>query len=521
MNSALELVEVSKFYPPATTALDRVSFSVPAGKVTALLGMNGAGKSTVVKLCAGVVNPSSGVILVNGAQADLSSPVDAESAGIGVVHQELPLLNDLTASENMALGRESRQGGGLLSSPRKSNLAHQYEELAQAFPGAPGARELVANLPLRQRQIVAIIRALWGQARYLLFDEPSTSLDQSSREALRETLRALTENGTGLLYVTHFLDEALAIAEHVVVLRDGRVALDEHASKIDLQTVIKAMTGQAPTPPRASAQTTSDVKRQDSFEVLREIERPTRPASSPKACLLGVDNFCSTSVGTPARPISLRCFSGEIVGFYGADDCGAEEFLQGIAGLITHQGTVSCLDRPVRHNARQRLLSGIVLVTGDRKEMLFADWSVRANFAITSLAKLSWWRRPTGIGSATATNILEKLRVKGASSGPARLLSGGNQQKVILGRFSLPGVRVCLAIDPTRGIDVAARREVHLLLKEIVAQDATMAIFSPDPTELVELADRVLVMSHGHVVDELAGEEITVGNLEALSLEAG
>lgn len=510
MSQHLQARNLTKYYPPATTALTDVSFTVTPAAITALLGMNGAGKSTIVNIFSGVEQPSDGIILLDGAAIKLAGPAGAENARIGVVHQELPLLDALSAAENMLVGREHRLGQRALSLPARRSLLEQYAALARSFSGAPRGNALVGGLPLRQRQIVAIIRALWGDAQYIFFDEPSTSLDVTNRLALRATLNELTRRGVGLVYVTHFLDEALAIAQHIVVLRDGQVVMEKPTTETSMRSVITAMTGSNDD---AFLVDPSKISVSESLSPLHD--KGKRASDELGEWLLEVDGFETSAIG----PISLKAHAREIVGVYGTEGCGAEEFLQGLAGLISHDGAVKRDGEPVGSGVERRLKAGIVLVTGDRKTMLVSEWSVRDNLSMADIAGSKWWKKPSGLGSAATAQVLHRLRIKGSASDAASSLSGGNQQKLVLGRLAGDHAAICLAIDPTRGIDIAARTEVQRLLQDIADAGAAIVVSSTDPQEVASIANRVLIFQNGKVVDQLVGDDITAENLEIRSLE--
>jgi ribose transport system ATP-binding protein len=481
---------VGKIYPPASMVLRGVDLDLAPGQVHGLLGANGAGKSTLIKILCGIERPTSGGIWIEGrGEVQFIGPQDAEKAGIGVVHQELPLLPNLTAAENMVLGQ---QLGGFLSARKRRKVEAEYRRRAEAFPGAPLADTILGRVGLHGWQMTAIIRARYLGSRVVILDEPTSSLDAGERRMLHDNLRRMASDGVAILYVSHFLEDVLDVCDDVTVLRDGRVALARSASGLSERDLLAAMTGD-PTAAESASLSSSFTKRASGLG-------------------LAVRGLCCGGVG----PLDFTVGAGERVGLYGLEGSGCREALEAIFGLQAHAGEISWRGHALRGDAGTRIAAGIGFVSGDRARTLIGDWSVARNHSLNTLAN----RRqiaPLHVSEELrlAWSSIRRLGVKGEATQTMRSLSGGNQQKVALGRW-LERSGICLlASDPTRGVDVRGRRAIHQTLVDFGVAGNALLVHSVDPEELVELCDRVLVMAEGRIVVELRGTELTSRNLEA------
>jgi ribose transport system ATP-binding protein len=481
---------VGKIYPPASMVLRGVDLDLAPGQVHGLLGANGAGKSTLIKILCGIERPTSGGIWIEGrGEVQFIGPQDAEKAGIGVVHQELPLLPNLTAAENMVLGQ---QLGGFLSARKRRKVEAEYRRRAEAFPGAPLADTILGRVGLHGWQMTAIIRARYLGSRVVILDEPTSSLDAGERRMLHDNLRRMASDGVAILYVSHFLEDVLDVCDDVTVLRDGRVALARSASGLSERDLLAAMTGD-PTAAESASLSSSFTKRASGLG-------------------LAVRGLCCGGVG----PLDFTVGAGERVGLYGLEGSGCREALEAIFGLQAHAGEISWRGHALRGDAGTRIAAGIGFVSGDRARTLIGDWSVARNHSLNTLAN----RRqiaPLHVSEELrlAWSSIRRLGVKGEATQTMRSLSGGNQQKVALGRW-LERSGICLlASDPTRGVDVRGRRAIHQTLVDFGAAGNALLVHSVDPEELVELCDRVLVMAEGRIVVELHDPELTSRKLEA------
>jgi ABC-type sugar transport system ATPase subunit len=485
----LRATGLSKVYPPANSALRGVDLHVMAGEIRGLLGANGAGKSTLIKLLCGVEKPTSGTIWLQGiGEAHFAEPRDAHAAGIGVVHQELPLLPNLTAAENVILGV---QGGGFLGPRRKRRIEREYQEIAAQFPGAPAANVALEQVGLQGWQLTAIIRARHAGARILILDEPTSSLDPRERRILHDNLRRIAAQGTAVLYVSHFLDDVLDVCGSVTVLRDGAVVLSSPTAGLGESDLLAAMIG-------------GDVS-----EIAARDDGGRRHGAGEGLRLSGL--ACG-AVG----PIDLALPLGERLGVYGLEGSGAAELLRAIFGLARHDGQLSWQGRALSGDSRSRIDAGLALVSGDRVRTMIGEWTVAMNYGLPGLgARYLFAPIDTAAESRAARASIGKLAIKGEAEQPLRTLSGGNQQKVALGRW-LDRSGICLLADePTRGVDVRGRAAIHQTLMDFCAAGNSLLIRSTDPEELAELCHRVVIMAEGRIIREIAGAEITSEELES------
>jgi ribose transport system ATP-binding protein len=489
--AALSVRGIGKIYPPASIVLRGVDLELTPGRTHGLLGANGAGKSTLIKILCGIERPTSGEMWMEGyGETQFAGPRDAERVGIGVVHQELPLLPNLTAAENMALGQQS---GGLLSGRKRREVEAEYRRRAEMFPGAPPADALLGRVGLHGWQMTAIIRARYLGSRIVILDEPTSSLDAGERRVLHDNLRRMARDGAAILYVSHFLEDVLDVCDDVTVLRDGRVALGRSAFGLSERDLLLAMTGDA-----------------TAADTVAAPRRSASPANGEAG--LAVRGLRCTGVG----PLDFAIAPGERVGLYGLEGSGCRDALEAIFGLRVHAGEIYWRGRVLRGDAGTRIAAGVGFVSGDRARTLIGEWSVARNHSLTTLAnrgRLSSLHTSEELRSAWSS--IRRLGVKGEPTQPMRSLSGGNQQKVALGRW-LERSGICLlATDPTRGVDVRGRRAIHQTLADFGAAGNVLLVHSVDPEELVELCNRVLVMAEGRIVAQLRGAELTSHNLEA------
>jgi erythritol transport system ATP-binding protein len=485
---------ITKLYP-GTTALRDVSLSVRPGDVHALIGENGAGKSTLVRILAGIEPPTAGTLELAGAPVTFHGVRDAAAAGIGVIHQELQLFPDLSIAENLFIGRERVTRWGAIDRAAQERAAR--EALARLGQDVD-PRTLVGALPLGMRQIVEIARALVANVRVLLMDEPTSALAADEIEALFRVVGDLTSHGVGIVYISHHLQELLAIADRVTVLRDGAVVGAAAVGDTDVPWIVERMTGRPPHLARA-------VSRDAAGSVVLEargLSLPPRPGR------------------VPLRGVSLTLRRGEVCGLYGVLGAGRTEVFETLLGVHEDAlGHVSLDGRSLDgRDVASRVAAGIALVPEDRQAAgLVQTMSVRHNL---TLAHLDAFVRRGAISYAAERGACETLaatlRVKTPSlEAPVTALSGGNQQKVVIGRGVMPRPRVLLLDDPTRGVDVAAKAEILATMRALAADGMAVAFTSSDLAEIGEGADRVLVMARGRVSAELAAADVTEARLTA------
>ena len=461
-------------------ALRGVSFAVHAGRIHALVGENGAGKSTLVKIMSGVHRPDAGRILFDGEEIAFGGPTDAARRGIHLVHQELALLPESSVVENVFLGAEVRGRGPVLDWGR---MRQATREALRQLGCEVDPRARVGSLPVAQRQLVEIARALVGQVRVLILDEPTAALTPEEAERLFAVLRALRDGGQAIVYISHRLGEVLELADDVTVLKDGRHVATRPAADLTAAETVRLMVGR----PIA-----------DLF--------PPRAADPAGEVVFAVDGLADPP---HVRGVELALRAGEIVGIAGLQGQGQDELLGCLAGdrrpvagrYVIEGRSVSWSD--VRGMVRRR----IGLVPEDRKTqgLLLDVASIRnaALPALPALSRLGWVRRQAERAHGTAA--ARQVGVRGDLDGPVSSLSGGNQQKVVLAKWLAVGARVLLLNQPTRGVDVGAKAEIYGVLRAFTDGGGTALMTSPELTEVLGLCDRVLVMRHGRVVAELPG----------------
>ncbi|WP_170319287.1 sugar ABC transporter ATP-binding protein [Polyangium spumosum] len=486
------------------TVLDGVSLELRAGEVHALLGENGAGKSTLLKILAGVYTDHGGTIFMGGEPVRPRSPAHALALGIAVIHQELSLLPALSIAENLFVERPLGRFGLIDRGKERARARAVLAEVGLDLD--PDL--LVERLSLPERQLVEIARALGRGARVLIMDEPTSALAGPAIEKLFELIRGLQARGVAVVYVSHRMEEIERIADRLTVLRDGRVVGAARVSEVPLVQVITWMLG-----PRGAASGAA----------------PAPPSPSPRAEILAVEAL-SVDPATGGRPlvdrVSFAVFAGEIVGLFGLSGAGASELLLGLSGALgsgrARAKEIRLSGVPVRMGSpREARALGVAFVPADRKTMgLVPGMTSEHNGTMVKLPALS----PLGLlrpgrerraALAMATDV--GLRPEALAMDVATL-SGGNQQKVVLGKWLLEGPRVLLCDEPTRGVDVGAKAEIHARIRALAASGAAVVVAGSDAREIAELADRVLVLRRGRIVAEIARPEASPAALLALAM---
>lgn len=479
-------------------ALDGFDLDLAAGEIHGIVGANGAGKSTIIRLLAGLQEPTSGSILVDGEPVSILTVSAAESLGISVVHQELPLLPNLTAAQNVMVGRER---GRLLAPARKRHHHATYRRAAAGLPGAPDAASRLETQGLYAWQMVAIVRATADAARVLILDEPTSSLTVDERNALHERVRALAADGLSVLYVSHFLDDILDVASTVSVLRDGHLVHRGPTSELDEESLLAHMTS------GTGAASAGDVTQQPPGFARAGVDAVSVPGGG-----LVVEDL---RVGGVVLPY-LTVRPGEIVGLYGLEDSGARDVVESVFGLRPRSGAVHWAGRQVEATPRAAIRNGITLVTGDRKRAGIASWSVEMNHALPRLSQ-----RPLLVPARRrsmrreAEKSIHDFRVKGRAGQPFAGLSGGNQQKLLLARWVDTAPLMCMLLDePTHGVDVGGRRAIYQQLREFAARGNAILLHSTDPEEVVELCDRAIPFAGGRPLQEIPRDALNIDALE-------
>lgn len=499
----LEARGISKSFP-GVKALDRVSLALRRGRLTALLGENGAGKSTLMNILAGVIPPDSGALRLDGHPVGFTHTREARAAGIVMIFQELNLIPELTVAENMFLGREPLNRLGLVDGAAMNRQAAVW--LRHLDFGLPPATP-VGCLRVGQQQIVEIAKALAVEARVILMDEPTSALSGHEIDVLFGLIHQLKRKGVALAYITHKLEELDRIADDVVVMRDGRWIGGGGLAELNRDQMVRWMVGRDLTGlyARQAAAPGAEVLRVRSLR----LRHPTR---------LGDDLL---------RDISFGVRQGEVLGVYGLMGAGRTELLETLFGLhaACTTGVIEIAGRPgVPRSPAEAIARGLALAPEDRKrEGLILEMSVGEN---TSLASLRLVER-FGLLNDRAERRhlerhLERLRVKTPSLRQrVGYLSGGNQQKVVLGKWLATQPHVLLLDEPTRGIDVQAKREIYQLLDELVAEGLGILVASSELPELLAIADRILVLCEGRKTAEFSRAEATEERVMQAALPQG
>jgi rhamnose transport system ATP-binding protein len=466
----LELVDIAKAYG-GSQALKGVSLHLRRGEIHALLGTNGAGKSTLIKVLAGAVRPDRGVVRRDGAELALRSPARAHAQGLSVVHQELTLFPDLAVWRNIVAGKLPRRTAAVVDVSAGRRLAS--EALARLGASIPlNAR--TGDRPLAQRQLVEIARALHSGGDVLVLDEPTSALPDAEAERLLDVIRSLKNSGHIVLLVSHRLDEVYAVADWITVLRDGEVAASASPHDLPVEEAIAAMVGST------SAVARSNRERGVAAQPLIEL--------------------------ADDRGMELTLRAGEIVGLAGLEGAGHTDVLRGLGGIgnarlrVSIEGRERAIRKPI--NA---IRLGIVYVPPDRKlDGLWLDRSVTANIAAGRLPAVSRLGTQSARRSrAFARSWVDRFGIRTTTvDAPARALSGGNQQRVMLARSLAMEPRCLLLTEPTRGVDVAAKADIHRRLRDVSDTGMAICFTSSEVPELLEVADRIVCFRGGAIVAE-------------------
>ncbi|MFE7646594.1 sugar ABC transporter ATP-binding protein [Streptomyces phaeoluteigriseus] len=477
---------------PGVRALDGVDLTLHAGEVHALIGENGAGKSTLIKLLTGVYRPDAGEIVLHGRPVSFAAPLEAQKAGISTIYQEVNLIPLLSVARNLFLGREPRNRLGMLDVARMSREA---ERTLSTYGVHVDVRQPLRTLGVGAQQMVALARAVATDARIVIMDEPTSSLEPREVETLFSVIRRLRDAGIAVVYVSHRLDELYAVCGTVTVLRDGRRVHHGGLAGLDRLSLVSTMLGRD----------LGEVRK----EGLTKFTGDHGPAEAEP-----VLEASQLTVPHKLYGVSLSIRPGEVVGLGGLLGSGRTETAKTIAGALPlRSGSVTVAGVPLRGGSTPAAIrAGISLLPEDRKsEGIVPGLSVRDNIALAVLPRLSRFGLVSEARVDSIVNtFVERLRIK-ASSPHQKVgeLSGGNQQKVLLARWLAMNPRVLLLDEPTRGIDIGAKAEVQKLVDELAADGLGVLLISSDLEELIEGSDRVVVLKDGRVVGELTGDDVT------------
>ncbi|MEU1461646.1 sugar ABC transporter ATP-binding protein [Streptomyces sp. NPDC005727] len=476
---------------PGVVALDAVDFDLRRGEVHVLLGENGAGKSTLIKMLSGAYTPDAGRILVGGEEVPIHGAQDSERLGIATIYQEFNLVPDLTVAENIFLGRQPRRFGLI----DRNRMEADAEVLLKRVGVNVSPRARVRELGIAGLQMVEIAKALSLDARVLIMDEPTAVLTSEEVDKLFRIVRQLREDGVGIVFITHHLEEIAALGDRVTVIRDGRSVGQVPAATPEAE-LVRLMVGRA-------------------IEQQYPRERAGRGGA-----LLSVEGLTRDGV---FHDVSFEVHAGEVVGIAGLVGAGRTEVVRAVFGADRYdKGAVKVAGTALKgHDVNAAMGAGVGLIPEDRKgQGLVLDQSVEENLGLVTM------RAATRAGLVdlrgqreAAARIAGQLGVRMAGLGQhVRTLSGGNQQKVVIGKWLLADTKVLILDEPTRGIDVGAKVEIYQLINELTAAGAAVLMISSDLPEVLGMSDRVLVMAQGRIAGELSADEATQDSVMALAV---
>jgi ribose transport system ATP-binding protein len=472
---------------PGVRALHEIQFELMAGEVHALMGENGAGKSTLMKILAGVYTRDTGEFLCDGQPVEFSSPREAQDLGVCIIHQELQLMNHLSVAQNMFIGREPRGRLGLFLDEDKLNA--QAREILARMHVNLNPRALVGSLTVASQQMVEIAKALSFDSRVLIMDEPTSALNDAEIAELFRIIRELKSRGVGIIYISHKMDELKQIADRVTVMRDGEYVATVAAKDTSVEAIIGMMVGRT----------------------LADLE-PSHSVTGDGEVALEVRHL---HAGPLVRDVSFTLRQGEILGFAGLMGAGRTEVARAVfgadpveSGEIIVNGVKATIRTPSDAVAR-----GIGYLSEDRKRFgLATGMDVESNIVMSNLRKflsLNFFLRRKQM-RRTATHFIKLLAIRTPSAAqPVRLLSGGNQQKIVIAKWLERDCDVLFFDEPTRGIDVGAKSEIYKLLRALAAEGKAIVMISSELPEILRMSDRVVVMCEGRITGELSASEAT------------
>jgi ribose transport system ATP-binding protein len=496
MAPLISVQDVSKSFP-GVRALSRVRFELLAGEVHALVGENGAGKSTLMKILAGIYARDSGEVLYDGEPVSFASPRAAQMRGIGIIHQELQLMNHLTVAQNIFIGREPRGRLGIFLDEDRLNrqardiLAHMHLNL--------DPRAIVGGLTVAKQQMVEIAKALSFNSRVLIMDEPTAALNNAEIAELFKIIRELKARGVGIAYISHKMDELKEISDRVTVLRDGEYIATVPTATTSMNTIIGMMVGRT----------------------LLDVPRPAAQAAREEILL----EIRKLNCGPLVRDVSFTLRRGEILGFAGLMGAGRTEVARAIfgadkaqSGEILVRGTRAAIKTPA-----DAVALGIGYLSEDRKRFgLATRMDVESNIVMATLARhlaFGFFLRRQGI-RATVESFIRLLNIRTPSATQeVRLLSGGNQQKIVVAKWLARDCDILFFDEPTRGIDVGAKAEIHKLLRALADQGKAIVMISSELPEILGMSDRIIVMCEGRTTGDLPWREATQERIMQLATQ--
>ncbi|MFN7003315.1 MAG: sugar ABC transporter ATP-binding protein [Roseinatronobacter sp.] len=484
---ALRLQGIVKTFP-GVRALDGVDFEVMPGEVHALLGENGAGKSTLMKVLAGMYQPDEGEIIIAGQPVRMTTPIEAKAQGVVLIHQELSLVPEMSAAENIYLGELPRKSLGRVD---WKSLEDRSNTILKRLKCKFRAEVTVAHLSIANQQMVEIARALTVDARVVVFDEPTASLTDAEKVVLFDIINDLKAQGVGIVYISHRMDEIFTLSDRITVLRDGTYRGTLTTAETNEDEVTRLMIGRS-----------------------LDLSRNEAPRSFGKT-MLEVRNLTNPGL---FRDVSFTVREGEVVGFYGLVGAGRTEIAETLFGLRTPESGEILVDGAAVAitSPQQAIALGISLVPENRKEQgLVLQMNCRDNMTLPQVQDLT---AGPFVSQGAELEIFDHYRDKLAIKTPswrqaAAVLSGGNQQKIVIGKWLSMKPRVLIVDEPTRGIDVGSKSEIHQLLRELAAQGYAVIVISSEMPEVLRVSDRIVAMYHGEIMREFDIAVVTEDSL--------
>ncbi|KUF10401.1 sugar ABC transporter ATP-binding protein [Pseudoponticoccus marisrubri] len=484
---ALRLEDIVKTFP-GVRALDGVSFSVMPGEVHALMGENGAGKSTLMKVLGGILQPNEGRIIINEEPAVMSGPLDAKAKGIVFIHQELSLADELSVAENIYLGELPRKRFGLVDWPR---LEEKTNAILGKLKVGFDARTRVGDLSIANQQMVEIARALTVDAKAVIFDEPTASLTDAEKVVLFDVIADLRAHGVGIIYISHRMEEIFKITDRISVLRDGQYRGTLNTAETNEEEVTQLMIGRK-----------LDLSRNASHHELGDVALEVR----------------NLSCGRLYHDVSFEVRRGEVLGFYGLVGAGRTEIAETLFGLRTPSAGQIRLDGQETRitSPADAIGKGISLVPEDRKTQgLVLGMNCRDNMTLPQVDDLT---AGPFVADGAEIAIFDQYRDRLDIRTPGWKqqvgnLSGGNQQKIVIGKWLSMHPNVLIVDEPTRGIDVGSKSEIHKLVRDLAAQGYAVIVISSEMPEVLHVSDRIVAMYSGRIIRTFTSEEVTEDNL--------
>lgn len=496
----MELIKLEKVVKifPGVIAVDKVDFDIKYGEVHALVGENGAGKSTLIKLLGGVYQPDDGKIYYQNQEVVFYSTQQSQNYGISVIYQEFNLIPDLTVAENIFIGREPRRFLNIFIDWKKIN--NDARDILDRLDIDIDPKKYIGDLPVAERQMVEIAKALSIKSKLIIMDEPTATLTGKEVRKLFEIIKSLKDEGVSIIYISHRLEEAFDLSDRITVLRDGKKIGTRKTEETSEDEIIEMMVG----------------------KVVKDYFGGIRKEQKQREVLLEVKNY---SVADYVENISFKLYKGEILAIAGILGSGSHHLLQSLYGVIPKkEGEVYFEGKKVNINSsRDAIKLGIGYVTEDRKNAgIVPDMSVLQNLTII-IVRLLTYLKGLFIRVSQERKIVEKIRkdLNIKYSDPNQrivYLSGGNQQKVIIGRTLLTNCKLLILLEPTRGIDVGAKAEIHRIMRELANKGISIIMTSSELPELVNLPDRCIVLYRGKVIREFTRETIDEEKLVAAQI---